>query len=62
MKTEAQKNLAGMLRIKAEKERPGNTMPRCFEYEGRVLDTSAVIEWMCNYFEQQVAQESGGVK
>ncbi len=62
MKTKAQKNLAGMLRIKAEKEGPGNTMPRCFEYEGRVLDTSTVIEWMCKYFEQQVNQESGGVK
>jgi hypothetical protein len=51
-----------MLRIKAEKERPGNTMPRCFEYEGRVLDTSTIIDGLCKHFEQQVAQESGGVK
>ncbi len=62
MKTKAQKNLAGMLRIKAEKKRSGNTMPRCFEYEGRVLDTSTIIDGLCKHFEQQVDQESGGVK
>ncbi len=60
MKPKDQEKLDEMLLIKAEKERPGNTIPDCFEYEGRVLDTNAVIEWMCKHFEQQVAQ-SGGV-
>ncbi len=60
MKTKAQKNLAEMLRIKAKKD-SGSLAP-CFRYEGRVLDTSTVITELCKYFEQQVAQESGGVK
>ncbi len=50
-----------MLLIKAEKERPGNTMPDCFEYEGKLLDTSKVIDWFCKHFEKQVAQ-SGDAK
>ncbi len=61
MKTKAQKNLDEMLRIKAEKERPGNTMPDCFEYEGKLLETSKVIEWFCKHYEGKVAQ-SGDVK
>ncbi len=61
MKTKAQKNLDEMLLIKAEKKRPGNTMPDVFEYEGKLLDTSKVIDWFCKHFEQQVAQ-SGGAK
>ncbi len=59
MKTKAQKNLDEMLLIKAEKERPGNTMPDCFEYEGNLLETSKVIDWFCKHFEQQV---EGGVR
>ncbi len=61
MKTKAQKSLDDMLLIKAEKKRPGNTIPDTFEYEGRVLDTSTVIHWFCKHFEKQVAQ-SGGAK
>ncbi len=59
MKTKAQKNLDEMLRIKAEKKRPGNTMPDCFEYEGKVLDTRTVIDWLCKHYERQVAQSGG---
>ncbi len=61
MKTKIQKNLDEMLLIKAEKERPVNTIPDCFEYEGKLLDTHTVIEYMCKHFEQQVAQ-SGSTK
>ncbi len=61
MTTKAQKSLDEMLLVKDEKERPGNTMPDCFEYEGRLLDTSTVIDELCKYFGQQVAQ-SGGAK
>ncbi len=61
MTTKAQESLDEMLRIKAEKERPGNTMPDCFEYEGKLLDTSKVIDWFCKHYERQVAQ-SGGAK
>ncbi len=61
MKTKAQKYLDEMLLIKAEKERPGNTMPDCFEYEGKLLDTSKVIEGLCKLYQRQVAQ-SGGAK
>ncbi len=50
MKTKAQKNLDEMLEIKAEKKRPGNTMPRCFDYEGRLLDTSTLIDEVCKHF------------
>ncbi len=61
MKTKAQKNLDEMLLIKAEKERPGNTIPDTFDYEGRLLDTATLIDELCKHFEQQAAQ-SGGVK
>ncbi len=61
MKTKTQKNLDEMLLIKAEKERPGNTMPDCFEYEGKLLETSKVIEWLCKHYEGKVAQ-SGSTK
>ncbi len=61
MTTKAQKSLDEMLLIKAEKERPGNTMPDCFEYEGKLLETSKVIEWFCKHYEGKVAQ-SGDVK
>ena len=61
MKTKDQEQLDKMLRIKAEKERPGNTIPDCFEYEGKVLDTSTVIDWLCKRYERQVAQ-SGSTK
>ncbi len=59
MKTEAQKSLDEMLLIKAEKERPGNTIPDCFEYEGTLLDTSKAIDWFCKHFEKKVAQSGG---
>ncbi len=61
MKINYREELNEMLLIKAEKERPGNTMPRCFEYERRVLDTSTIIDGLCKYFEKQVSQ-SGGAK
>ena len=61
MKTKTQKNLDEMLLIKAEKERPGNTMPDCFEYEGKLLETSKVIDWFCKHYERKLAQ-SGGAK
>ncbi len=61
MKTEAQKNLAEMLLIKAEKD----SLAPCFRYEGRVLDTNTIINELCKYYEQEVAKEvaqSGGEK
>ena len=61
MKTKAQKNLDEMLLIKAEKERPGNTIPFCFEFEGTLLDTSMAIDWFIKHFEKKVAQ-SGSTK
>ncbi|MCZ6762380.1 MAG: hypothetical protein O7C03_05190 [Gammaproteobacteria bacterium] len=61
MKPKDQEKLDEMLLIKAEKERPGNTMPDCFEYEGKLLETSKVIEWFCKHYEGKVAQ-SGDVK
>ncbi len=61
MKTKTQKNRDEMLLIKAEKERPGNTIPDCFEYEGKLLDTSKVIDWFCKHYEGEVVQ-SGDVK
>jgi len=36
-------------------------MPDCFEYEGKLLETSKVIEWFCKHYEGKVAQ-SGDVK
>ncbi len=61
MKPKDQEKLDEMLLIKAEKERPGNTMPDCFEYEGKLLETSKVIDWFCKHYERQVAQ-SGSTK
>ncbi len=61
MKTQAQKNLDEMLEIKVEKERPGNTIPDTFDYEGRLLDTATLIDELCKHFEKQIAQ-SGGAK
>ncbi len=61
MKTKAQKKLDEMLLIKAEKERPGNTMPECFEYQGRLLDTSTIIDALCELYGRKAAQ-SGGAK
>ncbi len=61
MKTKDQEQLDEILQLKAEKERPGNTMPDCFEYEGKLLETSKVIEWFCKHYEGKVAQ-SGDVK
>jgi len=45
----------------AEKERPGNTIPDTFDYEGRLLDTATLIDELCMHFEKQIAQ-SGGAK
>ena len=56
-----QKNLDEMLLIRTEKDRPGNTIPDCIEYEGKLLDTSKLIDGLCIIFERQIAQ-SGGVK
>ena len=61
MTTKAQKSLDEMVLVKAEKERPGNTLPDCFEYEGKLLDTSKAIDWLCKHFEKEIAQ-SGGAK
>ncbi len=61
MKTKAQKNLDEMLRIKAEKERPGNTMPDVFEYEGKLYNTKKALDAMCMIYERKLAQ-SGGAK
>jgi len=61
MKTKDQEKLDKMLLIKAEKERPGNTIPDCFEYEGRLLDTSTIIDGLCKLYARQVAQ-SGSTK
>ena len=59
MKTKAQKSLDEMLLIKAEKERPGNTIPDTFDYEGRLLDTATLIDELCKHFERQAAQSGG---
>ncbi len=59
MKTKTQKNLDEMLLIKAEKERPGNTMPDTFEYEGKLYDTSKAVDALCKIFERKAA---GGAK
>ncbi len=61
MKTKAQKNLDEMLRIKAEKERPGNTMPDVIEYEGKLYDTKKLLAAICEIFDRRAkAAPPGG--
>ena len=60
MKTQAQKNLDEMLRIKAEKERPGNTMPAYFEYEGKMYDTKKSLAAICEIFDRRAKTAQPG--
>ncbi len=63
MKTKAQKNLDEMLRIKAEKERPGNTMPDVIEYEGKLYDTKKLLAAICEIFDRRAkTTPPGGAK
>ena len=61
MKAKDQEKLDEMLLIKAEKERPGNTMPHVFKYEGKLYDTKKALDAMCMIYERKLAQ-SGGAK
>ena len=63
MKTKAQKNLDEMLLVKAEKERPGNTMPDVIEYEGKLYDTKKLLAAICEIFDRRAkAPQQGGAK
>ena len=53
MKTQAQKNLDEMLRIKVEKKRPGNTMPDTFEYRGKKYDLQKLLAAICEILDRR---------
>jgi len=59
MKINYQEELDEMLLVKAEKERPGNTMPDTFEYEGKLYDTSKAVDALCKIFERKLVQSGG---
>ena len=61
MKTKAQKNLDEILLIKAEKERPGNTMPDTFEYRGKKYDLQKLLAAICEVLDRRAkAAPPGG--
>ena len=60
MKTKAQKNLDEMLLVKAEKERPGNTMPDVIEYEGKLYDTKKLLAAICEIFDRRAKTAQPG--
>ncbi len=63
MKTKTQKNLDEMLRIKAEKERPGNIMPETFEYRGKTFDVKKLLAAICEVLDARAkTAQPGGAK
>ena len=55
----AKEKLQGVRRLRAEYERRGDDIPRCFEYEGVLLDTGKVIDKLCEFAERDVTQSGG---
>ncbi len=55
MKPTYQERLDEMLLVKAEKKRPGNTLPDSFDFEGKLLNTSKALDAICMILERRAA-------
>ncbi len=55
----AEEKLQKVRRLRAEYERRGDDIPKCFMYEGVLLDTGKAIEKLCEFAERDVAQSGG---